>query len=274
MLGAQAPTRSKASLENAPAHAGESLLGDRTSHPDWSEIPGGGVQASIGGSSLTLKPADGQDDAEAGILLSAWANGRRVWAIQSWFAGGSDAAFTWRPGANVLIAYQSRSGATIWNIATGERVSEAGFSGLVESSDGQWGILTPWFSWFTECLSGEAVMRITLTGPVQLKPVAVLSPGEQCPGLGERGGFITAAISPDGKLYAVVRTTFDYETGLKGDGVIDLFDASTDERIATLKTKLPPHFEFVRFSDSGAYLALGSVEEAKPVEYQWVRITR
>jgi hypothetical protein len=211
----------------------------------------------------------GRDDA----WLTASVQGKKVWTIEGApSAGGTDFAFGTRSGWNVLLTRNSRTGDILYDIATGKQVGDWSYY-LVLSPDGKWALLTPWFNWIKECMEDSRVLRVSLTGKVRSSVVMAtpMTPEQMCPEDREKVGNIAADIAGNGKLYVVAQTS----KFLAGDGVVELFQASDDKKLGSLRTKFPSHFSGVGFSNSGKYLVLyDSPEEGHPNVTQWLRITR
>jgi hypothetical protein len=197
-----------------------------------------------------------------------------VWGIGYLSAGGSESSFYTYPGLNILVGKQSRRGIVIIDLESGKELADGG--DLTVSPNGKWTIVPPWFSWQSECFTDTRTFRITIQGRVETKVVDTMDKKESCPGVdSQKSGVTAAAVSRDGKLYAMVRARRSYETGKTEDGLIKLFNSSDDKEIASLRTSFPRDFHALSFTMSGKYLVLeDSMEEAKIKKDLWLRITQ
>lgn len=204
--------------------------------------------------------------------VGVYERGRRLWWRDIDAAGGASAAsFCSHDGWGVVVAGHYRHGDDVYDLFTGKKRGPG--DGVLYAPDLSYGLVVPRNGWATECPKISRSFRIPTDGkkrPYALDTIPVPdcdaeSSAEQDPP--------SAAISPDGKLYAIVSSR-----------ELALFRASDDEKVATVPKPYARDAAAdwsLDFSASGRYLVVtrdwsygDGGERLTPSVAHWYRIDR
>jgi hypothetical protein len=216
-----------------------------------------------------------EQDKDAMFLTASIAD-KTLWTVEFRpTAEPADPQFATIKGWNFLLVRFSRVGMFLYDLTTGKPVRDRG-SGwdITASPDGKWGILEPYYSRAWECYVSPSFLRIAPDGKATMIETIPLSLEQLCTPDRSEHAEVDAVVSPNGRFYAIVPASKTFSaTGVEADGIVELFRASDNRKLASIRTKFPPHFSGIAFSTSNNYLVLkDSPETGHRDETQWFRI--
>jgi hypothetical protein len=218
----------------------------------------------------------GQDQDE--MFLTAYIGDKKAWIVGNRpTAEPIDPQYATTRGWNFLAVRFSRAGMFLYDLTTGKPIAGGGYDwSITTSPDRKWGILQPYYSPSQECYVATSFVRIAPGGKTTAIDTTPLPPDQLCSADRSDRAVIDAVVSPNGRLYVIVPASKTFQsTGAGTDGILELFQASDNRRLVSLRTKFPAHFKGVAFSASSNYVVLKDAPATgQPDETRWFRINR
>jgi hypothetical protein len=212
------------------------------------------------------------------VFLTAYISDKKAWTVGNRpTAEPIDPQYATARGWNFLAVRFGRAGMFLYDLTTGKPIAEHGYDwSITMSPDRKWGILQPYYSPAQECYVATSFLRIAPDGKTTGIDTTPLIPDQLCPADRSDHAVIDAVVSPNGRLYAIVPASKTFlSTGAGADGILELFQASDNKRLVSLRTKFPAHFKGVAFSASSNYVVLKDAPETGQLdETRWFLINR
>jgi hypothetical protein len=212
------------------------------------------------------------------VFLTAYISEKKAWTVGNRpTAEPIDPQYATARGWNFLAVRFSRAGMFLYDLTTGKSIAEDGYDwSITMSPDRKWGILQPYYSPAQECYVATAFLRIAPGGKTTSIDTTPLTPDQLCSTDRSDHAVIDAVVSPNGRFYAIVPASKRFLSPGNGtDGILELFQASDNRKLVSLRTKFPGHFKGVFFSASSNYVVLKDAAATGQLdETRWFRINR